>query len=91
MASVEETIATEAPAPESDKTRSKIRYTLELTPESYDVLERLVSGTNSTNKSEVLRKAIALMSVAVEAKQNGQKLYISDSPPEGSSREIIGI
>lgn len=91
MASIEETVATEVTELDKGKTRSKIRFSLELTPESHEFLESLVEGTNSTNKSEVLRKAIALMSVAVEAKNNGQKLYISDTPPEGNSREIIGI
>ena len=91
MARINETITTEMPTRDAGNPKSRIRYTLELTPESYEMLEQLVEGTNSTNKSEVLRKAIALMSVAVEAKRSGQRLYISDTPPEGNSREIIGI
>jgi hypothetical protein len=70
--------------------RTKVRLSLDVSPELNDLLERLAEETHST-KSEVLRKAIALMHVAVDAKEHGQKVYISDQPPAGASREIVGI
>jgi hypothetical protein len=91
MSKTEETLATKSPETGARQGRNRIRFSLELTPESYEFLESLVEGTNSTNKSEVLRKAITLMGIAMDAKKSGQKLYISDTPPEGNSREIIGI
>jgi hypothetical protein len=90
MARTEDIVDTTAEQ-EARQPRNKIRFTLELTPETNAFLERLVEGTNSSNKSEVLRKAIGLMGVWLEAKERGEKLYISDTPPEGRSREIIGI
>jgi hypothetical protein len=70
--------------------RAKVRLSLDVSPELNDLLEELARETHAT-KSEVLRKAIALMDVAVEAKGHGQKLYVSDQPPAGASREIVGI
>jgi len=40
----------------------------------------LADKTHST-KSDVLRKSIALMNVAVEAKEHGQRPYVSDELP----------
>lgn len=91
MVSTEEAVATTNQEPSDKQPRNKIRFTLELTPETNEFLERLVEGTNSSNKSEVLRKAIGLMGAWMEAKERGEKLYISKNPPEGNSREIIGI
>jgi predicted transcriptional regulator len=70
--------------------RSKVRLSLDVSPELNDLLEELATATHST-KSEVLRKAIALMDVAVDAKESGQKLWVSNQPPAGTSREIVGI
>jgi hypothetical protein len=75
----------------SEKKAERVRLSLEVSPEFNELLESLIEGTGSTNKSEVLRKAISLMGVAVEAKKSGEKLYISDEPPPGRSREIVGI
>lgn len=71
-------------------TSKKVRLSLEVSSELNELLERLARETGST-KSEVLRKAIALIDVAVEAKEQGQRLYVSDQPPAGHSREIVGI
>jgi Arc/MetJ-type ribon-helix-helix transcriptional regulator len=68
-----------------------VRLSLDVTPEVNELLEQLVRDLGASNKSEVLRKAIALMKVAAEAKEDGHKLYIGDAPPPGASREIIGI
>ena len=71
--------------------RERVRFSLDLTPELNELLEEMVKDLGASNKSEVLRKAIALMKVATEAKQQGHKLYIGDAPPPGASREIVGI
>jgi predicted transcriptional regulator len=70
--------------------RAKVRLSLDVSPELNDLLEQLARETHAT-KSDVLRKAIALMDVAVEAKERGQKLYVSEQAPAGPSREIVGI
>ena len=75
----------------SSDTRERVRLSLDVTPELNELLEQMVRSTGASNKSEVLRKAIALMKVASEAKENGHKLYIADAPPPGQSREIVGI
>ena len=74
----------------STRSRETVRLSLEVSPELNQVLENLANETHTT-KSDVLRKAIALMEVAVEARDNNQKLYVSDQPPAGHSREIVGI
>lgn len=68
----------------------RVRLSLDVSPELNQLLEELARETHST-KSDVLRKAIALMDVAVEAKARGQHLIVSDRAPEGAAMEIIGI
>ncbi len=70
--------------------KDRIRINLDVSPELKLLLERLAQETGAT-QSDVLRKAIVLMEVAVEAKQSGQKLYVGEAAPPGQSREIIGI
>lgn len=55
------------------------RVNFEVSQELDETLERLVQETSSASKSEVLRRAIALMSVASQAKQKGEKVIIADS------------
>ncbi|CAA9540542.1 MAG: hypothetical protein AVDCRST_MAG73-1882 [uncultured Thermomicrobiales bacterium] len=71
--------------------RDRVRLSLDLSPELNARLEEMVGQTNASNKSEVLRKALVLMDVAVEAKGQGEKLYVSKTPPDGPAREIVGL
>lgn len=68
----------------------KIKLSLEVTPEVNRVLERIATATGAT-KTEAMRKAIALMHVAVEAMENGERLFVAKTPPPGASREIVGL
>jgi hypothetical protein len=68
----------------------RIKLSLEVTPELNRVIEHIADATGAT-KSEAIRKAIVLMEVAVEAKENGERLYVGTQPPPGTSREIIGL
>ena len=67
----------------------KVRLSLELTQEMNNVLERLSEATGS-NKSEILRKAINIMEVAVTAKDHGEKLGIVDKD-ENLKTLIVGV
>jgi hypothetical protein len=49
----------------------------EISPELDRALEELVKLTGSNSKSEVLLRSIALMKVAAEAQQKGEKLVIT--------------
>ena len=73
-----------------ERSKERVRLSLDVSPELNDLLERMASNTHSS-KSDVLRKAIALMEIAVNARASGQSLYVSDTPPPNSAREIIGI
>ncbi|MGI8655511.1 MAG: DNA-binding protein [Pyrinomonadaceae bacterium] len=53
------------------------------------LLEMLADKTGGT-KSDVLRKAISLMEVAVEAKRQGKKFGIAERDQQLST-EIIGL
>jgi hypothetical protein len=71
----------------------KIRLSLDVSPELNDLLEELAKDIDG-NKSDVLRKAITLMDVAVQANKNNRKLLIADSDVNLDSprvQEIIGI
>ncbi len=73
------------------ETKDRVRLSVDVTPEVNAMLEALMPQLGATNKGEVLRKAIALIKVATDAKAEGHKLYIGDAPPPGASREIVGI
>jgi predicted transcriptional regulator len=69
--------------------REKVRLSLDISPELNALLEQLAIAIGGT-KSEVLRKAIALMEVMVEAKKQGKKLGIAEKD-QPLATEIIGI
>ena len=69
--------------------KEKVRLSLDISPELNALLEQLAASTGST-KSEVLRKAIALMEVAVDAKRQGKKLGIAERD-QPLATEIIGL
>ena len=69
--------------------REKIRLTLDVSPDLNQTLEHLASQTGST-KSDLLRRAIALVEVAVEARQKGQRLSLSDENDKVLTK-IVGL
>lgn len=69
---------------------TRVRLTIDVTPQLYGVVSSIAAATGST-KSEAIRKAIALMDVAVEARERGERIFVSKTVPPGSSREIIGL
>jgi Arc/MetJ-type ribon-helix-helix transcriptional regulator len=54
------------------------RVNFDVSPELDRIIEKLVTQTGSASKSEVLRRAIALMEIAAEAKQEGKKLMVAE-------------
>jgi hypothetical protein len=72
-----------------NKKDEKVRFTLELTGKANEKLEQLARSSGG-NKSEVLRKAIALLEVAAEAEDNGQHLAVANKNNE-VVHTIIGL
>lgn len=68
---------------------TKIRVSLDISPELYAKLQALAHDIRGT-KSDVLRKSLALMDVAVQARKQGKKVGIADTS-EQLSTEIIGF
>jgi predicted transcriptional regulator len=66
-----------------------IRLSLEVSPQMNDKLEQLAAKTGGT-KSDVLRKAIALVEVAVRAKEEGRKFGVA-APGQELATEIVGL
>ena len=71
------------------KEKEKVRLSLDISPELNALLESLAAKTGGT-KSDVLRKAIALMEVAVDAKRRGLKLGLAEKD-QPLTTEIIGL
>lgn len=67
----------------------KIRVSLDISPQLYEKLQALALELDGT-KSDVLRKSLVLLDVAVEARKNGKKLGLADSNNQLTT-EIIGI
>ncbi len=81
-------VAEEAKA-EHGQASTKVRLSLDLAPDVNNFLEALASSLGTT-KSEVLRKAIALMKVASDAKERHQSIGVIDADKKVVS-EIIGV
>jgi hypothetical protein len=71
------------------ETRGKVRLSLDVSPQLNNLLERL-SDELGVTKSEVLRKAVVLMKVAVDAHNQGKKLGIAERDQPLTS-EIVGL
>lgn len=68
---------------------NRVRLSLDVSRELYELLEELAEKTDST-KSDVLRRSVALMEVYVDAKQQGKKFGIADKD-QPLATEIVGI
>lgn len=75
--------------PKSSNEKTKIRLSLDISPEANTLLEELAQEVGTT-KSEVLRKAIVLMEVAVGAKRQGKKFGIAENG-QTLATEIVGL
>ncbi len=69
--------------------KDRIRLSLDVSPELNDLIEDLARRTDGT-KSDVLRRAIALMDVAVKANERGKKVGVADED-ETLSTEFVGL
>ncbi len=67
----------------------KIRLSLDITPEANELIEKMAEDLG-TSKAEVMRKAIAVMKVAVDAKKDHKHLGVS-TKRESLETEIVGI
>ena len=54
------------------------RINFEASSDLEQTINELVTLTGSSSKSELLRRAIALMKIAAEAQQEGEKIVIAD-------------
>lgn len=77
--------------PESAVTTRKgtVRLSLDVSSELNELIEKLAAATNSS-KSDVLRRAISLMEVAVEAKRQGKRVGIAEKD-QPLATEIIWL
>lgn len=73
----------------ASRSRATVKMSLHLSPETNDTLEQL-SEDNHMTKSELLRKALALIEVALKNKEKGNHLIIVDKNDEKVS-EIVGL
>lgn len=69
--------------------KKNIRLSLDLSPELNNALGEIVKETHST-KSDVLRKSIALLEMAVREKKEGNHLGVFDGTNK-IVKEIIGF
>jgi predicted transcriptional regulator len=71
------------------KNTDKVRITVDISPALYQKLDELANAIHGT-KSEVLRRAIALMDVAVKAKEQGKKIGLAEQDQPLATEIIIG-
>jgi predicted transcriptional regulator len=69
--------------------KNTVRLSIDLSPSLDRVLEDLATRMGTT-KAEVLRKGIALVEVAADAKAAGKKIGVADRADQ-LTREIVGL
>ena len=74
---------------DTDSQSNRVRLNLVITKQLDVMLEKLAEE-NGTNKSDILRKALALYEVASDAKEQGNKLGIVSKDRQVLT-EIIGL
>lgn len=89
VASIATVVATAEEPPMEKNRKEKIRLSLDISPEVNQILEDLADATGGT-KSDILRKAIVLMEVAVNAKRRGLKMGLAEQD-QVLTTEIVGI
>lgn len=62
---------------EQTKKEKTVRLSLDVSVELNKLINQLAKETNST-KSDVLRRAVTLLNIAVDAKQQGKKIGIAE-------------
>ncbi len=67
----------------------KVRLTVDVTDELYERLDQLADETGGS-KSELLRKAIVLVDVAIQAKHQGRQMAVVDKN-EKVVTTIVGL
>ena len=67
----------------------RVRVSLDISAELYEKLQAMARDIHGT-KSDVLRKSLVLMDVALEARKNGKKIGLADRSDQLTT-EIIGI
>jgi predicted transcriptional regulator len=70
-------------------TTKPIRLSLDVSPELNSILDKMAQKTHSS-KSEVLRKSIALMEVAIQEKDKGNHLGVVGKDQK-VLKEIVGL
>ena len=75
--------------PKMSNEKPMLRFNLEMSPETNELLERLAAKTSST-KDEVLVKAIVLFNLAVDATLQGKKFGVAEKD-HSLFKEIVGI
>ena len=74
---------------ESNSSNEKVRLSLDLSPELNNMLEAMANDSHSS-KSDVLRKSIVLMEVALKEKSLGNHLSVVSQDQE-ILKEIVGL
>ncbi|MEE8525039.1 MAG: hypothetical protein V3T72_13975 [Thermoanaerobaculia bacterium] len=64
----------------------KIRLNLEFTPRVAENLERLVDLSESSSRTEVIRKALKLFDLVLSRQAEGSKVLFQD--PDGSKETV---
>lgn len=67
----------------------KVRLNLQVSSDLNDMIEHIADQTG-TNRSEVIRQALALMKVAHEAKEKGKHIGLV-SDPDKLDTAIVGL
>ena len=72
--------------------QNRIRLSLDVSQELNETLEKLAYESD-TSKSELLRRAIALMELAVDAKGHGQKMGVFEKVAQEDRlvKEVVGF
>lgn len=81
--------AKKAPGSAVPEKREWTRLTVDVSPALNDTIERLALRFHG-NKSDVVRRAVALIEIAAQAKDDGKKIGIAEKD-QPLATEIVGV
>ena len=76
------------PESQSENPKTKKRLNLDLTPEAYELLQKLADDSGK-NMAEILRTGLALYGIAQEEKKKGRSLAVIDEKEEVKKQIVL--
>lgn len=74
---------------EQEREQESVQTTFKFNRETLKIIDQLKRDFGATSKAEVIRKALALLEVARQAKKSGGTIAVVDD--DGTQHKVLGV